>query len=179
MTLRNISNYRCRCWTIDLIALTASVSAACATEAVYLNNDVGITRDFSPNIVIADSKRADARIFFKTEGLSQKGLSSEENAKLDAMVRALLESKSLRIVDGQADANYMVQIILDRHPNPSIRNPANAPAQGFVLGVLCRYPIKTVTDDCQNLTYFFFQRLQPEEMLNKALWFWRVAVLPQ
>ncbi|MBX9824493.1 MAG: hypothetical protein K2Y27_05800 [Xanthobacteraceae bacterium] len=83
-----------------------------------------------------------------------------------------LLSSSFRLVPAKSEANYFIQIRVDRLTNYAIRNPKRQPSRGQVMISLCRLPIADAGTDCGNLTFFSFSAFQGAEALRKAFPIW-------
>ena len=143
-----------------------------ATEVVSISNEFMISRDFS-RIVIKGSDVQAARVFVDPVRM----VSPSENAELHQIATNLLRDK-LQIVSNKESANYLVQIIMQQQRDYAIRNPKRESAHGFILISICKYPIKEVANDCENLTYFYFDDYKKIDLFTKVFNMWVDTVVP-
>src|SRR5258708_11401250 len=120
---------------LSLLLAVATFSSSRATEFLSISNEFGITRDFS-TIIIAGSEARTARLFIDPV----RNVSPFENNELRPTVVGSLSDK-VQVVSSKEDANYYVQVVMNRYTNYAIRNPAREPAHGDVLIGICKYPI--------------------------------------
>jgi hypothetical protein len=149
-----------------ILAVTADVYSQ---EWTFLGNEFLIRRDFS-EIVISEHDAGAARLFVDPI----RNLPNGEAQRLRQLVVASLSDK-VRMADSKDDANYWLQILFQHHKFP-FKNPNNEPALGSVLFSICKYPIKEVTRDCENLTYYYFFDSARIDLFEKALALWTRAV---
>lgn len=134
-------------------------------------NEFLVSRDFS-NIVITGRDPTEARIFIDPI----RNVTNEEAQRIRQLVIGSLSDR-VRIADSKDDANYWLQILFQNHKYP-IKNPNNETALGSVLFSTCKYPIKEVTLDCENLTYFYFFASPRVDLFERVLPLWMGAVFP-
>lgn len=152
--------------TIPLITLDHCF----ASEVVSVNNEIGVLRDLS-NIPFADDQIKNARVFFYRSRFVVKGLSKEDNEQLQQIAIRRLGDR-LHLVGSLSEANYLVQIRMRLEPDFALRNPLGEASRGHVVISTCKYPVRKIVDDCENLEFDFFRRSEAVERLSTALQMW-------
>ncbi|WP_157100178.1 hypothetical protein [Rhodoplanes sp. Z2-YC6860] len=145
-----------------------------AHEVLSSSDEQRVLRDFS-QITLANAAARDARAFFDVDKFVVQGLSAADNSELRKIARDGLSSR-LHLVSTKDEANLLVQIRMGQRTNFAIRNPKNAPSQGYVMVSLCRYPIKDVSSDCENLQYDYFHDYRASEIFSTVFQKWLATI---
>jgi hypothetical protein len=156
---------------VILSVILAVTADGYSQEWSFLGNEFLIRRDFS-EIVISERDAGAVRLFIDPI----RNMPNGEAQRLRELVVASLGDK-VRMAESKEDANYWLQILFQNHKFP-IKNPNNEPALGSVLFSICKYPIKEVTRDCENLTYYYFFDSEKIDLFEKAVALWTRAVFP-
>ena len=150
-----------------ILAVTAD---GYSQEWTFLDNEFLIKRDFS-EIVISGPDAGATRLFIDPI----RNVPNGEAQQLRRLVLDSLRDKVL-IADSKEHANYWLQILFQEHQYP-IRNPNREFAHGSVVFAICRYPIKEMLDDCENLTYFYFFDSARSDLFKQVFSLWMATVL--
>jgi hypothetical protein len=156
---------------VILSVILAVIAESYSQEWTSSGNEFLVSRHFS-RIVITGRDAVAARLFIDPI----RNVPTDEAQQLRQLVVASLSDK-VRMADSKADANYWLQILSQNHKFP-IKNPNNEPALGSVLFSICKCPIKEVTLDCENLTYFYFVSSARVDLFERVLALWMGAVFP-
>jgi hypothetical protein len=164
---------------ISLLLFTLAIftPVACfATELVSNTGEFLITRDFSA-ITIPPPEIPAVRVFFDKDRLTLKGFSPAQDEELRNTAVDLLRRK-LTVVQDKASANYLVQIRMEEFVNYAVRSARREPARGFVMSSICKFPIRDVATDCENLTYYYFHNHEQLALFRRLFSMWLGTVIP-
>jgi hypothetical protein len=153
------------------LAVMLAASGPCvAREIISLTNDFGILRDFS-HITMSASDIQTARVFVDIDRFVVPNLSAAENSELQQIALEGLRTK-LQIVRSKDEANYLVQIRMYQCPNYAIRNPQRESSHGFVMISICKFPVRNMSEDCENLQYDYFRYYKAKEVFSTVFRMW-------
>ena len=142
-----------------------------ARELLSLTREFGILRDFTHQTIGNGD-----RVFFDADRFVVTRESAATNRELRQIAIAGLKRK-FHLVERKQDANVLVPIRMEQRPNYSIGNRYGAPSHGFVMISTCKYPIRTVSEDCENLQYDYFRERGATEVFSTVFDRWLKAVV--
>jgi hypothetical protein len=131
-----------------------------------------VSRDFAKIVLEGEPARA-ARVFVDPVRL----VTPAENEKFHAAAVGALSAR-LQVVDDKKDANYLIQMIMQRQMDYAIRNPQQKPAVGYMLVSICKLPIVIIATECMNSEYFYFEVSSNSEVFAKVFNMWLEATVP-
>ena len=155
----------------SIAGLLAAISLSADAEPVFRNDRLAVMRDFGP-LTINPAEAKNIRLFVDPVRM----VSASEGDQLRAIVLESLQTK-LSIVTDKADANYLMQIIVQNFKNYAIGNTRGQPANGYILVSLCKFPIKDIPHDCENMTYFYFDEHWTLDLFREVFSLWTEATL--
>jgi hypothetical protein len=169
--MRNTSITICLCVFGSLVG-----SPSYSVELVSLNDEFGITSSFS-RIVLSELDAQKARVFVDIDRLVVRDASASENAQIRRIAIDRLAQK-LKLVPKKEDSDYIVQIRMEQYVNYAIRNPHNKPSRGLVMASICKYPIREIGSDCQNIEYDYFYNASRTELFDRFFAMWIENLIP-
>jgi hypothetical protein len=96
----------------------------------------------------------------------------------DLRSRALASFEiTFNIVEVKEQSNYVIDIAMIQQTNYAVRNPDGVPADGFVMINVCKYPIRSVGDDCEQQKFYFFVQKDKETLFDRVLTQWIESVV--
>jgi hypothetical protein len=140
----------------SIAVILTTCGSGYAREVVSLTDEFGILRDFS-HVTISGPEIKNARVFFDASRFVLDGRSSPaDNSELQKTAINELSSR-VQLVKSKDEANYLMQIRMGLDFDYAIQNPQREPSHGYVMISICKFPIRNMSEDCENLQYNYFQ----------------------
>jgi hypothetical protein len=174
---RNSARYLCR---IIRQGLLIAPLVACIATPLEATQDIEISKDFRVSRDFADFRiERSSSVFFDDEKVfvgSTPTLNRMYSDELRDIAREQL--RSVVSLGPRGSATYNLLIRMESFTNYAIRNTERKPSKGSVVFAVCRLPAKRIEDDCQNLTFYFFDEYERRVMFSKAMSMWLDRILP-